>query len=242
MHNGIIPESPWIVLQNSLIRIYLNWFFNWQTNIRLSDARQSFNFQRKYRPLEENSGDNQSARRYCIVQCEFQYDFIPRFSWSETHQHCRHKFDLRSSTVRRRGTSDAIVECAIWLADAAVLWCRLQSQHGVIHRPAGTRLSEGTKDAEGGGGRPSDVPSEIAYAAIGGEVATLPTVLGHHRDHRRHLEHHLEEGKHRWGSSRHACAPCATFAPLAREAASRRNAWGTRTEVRSRTRFRDGLR
>ncbi|EZA48705.1 hypothetical protein X777_12863 [Ooceraea biroi] len=41
------------------------------------------------------------------------------------------------------------------------------------HRPAGTGLSEGTKDAEGGGGRAPDVPSEIVHAAIGGEVATL---------------------------------------------------------------------
>lgn len=238
MHNGIIPESPWIVPQNSLIRIYLNWFFNDKS---ASDypTRDSPSIPNVNTVLSRRIAETINQRDDTVsLQCEFQYDFIPRFSWSETHQHCRHKFDLRSSTR----TSDAIVECAIWLAGAAVLWCRLQPQHGVIHRPAGTWLSEGTKDAEGGGGRPSDVPSEIAYAAIGGEVTILPTVLGHHRDHRRHLEHHLEEGKHRWGSSRHACAPCATFAPLAREAASRRNAWGTRTEVRSRTRFRDGLR
>jgi len=122
-------------------------------------------------------------------------------------------------------------------AGAAVLWCRLQPQHGVVHRPAGTRFSEGTKDAEGGGGRPPDVPSEIAYAAIGGEVATLPTVLGHHRDHRRHLEHHLEEGDHRWGSLGTPAPRARRFAPLARG-----EAWGTRTELRSRTRFRNGSR
>lgn len=107
-------------------------------------------------------------------------------------------------------------------------------------RSAPASRKPGSLGGHGGRGRwrwsPTvDAPSEIAYAATGGEAATLPTsVLDHHRDRRRHLEHHLEEGNRRWGSL------SARLRPVVRGA--RWSAWGTRTDLRSRARFRDGLR
>jgi len=77
---------------------------------------------------------------------------------------------------------------------------------------------------EGGGGRAPDVSSEIAYAAIEGEVATLPTVLGHHRDRRRRrLRHHLERGDRPVGESRRTPAPRARNPHPLRSL----RAWGT---------------
>lgn len=90
--------------------------------------------------------------------------------------------------------------------------------------------------------RASDVSSKIAYAAIEGEVATLPTVLGHHRDRRRRrLEHHLERGGSSGGGVSARLRPVrATYVPL------RSLVRGERIFEEcirgSRARFRDGLR
>lgn len=218
MHNGIIPES----LRESSRKTH--WYtnlpkliFSRQISIRFSDARQSSNSQRKYCPLEKN-GD-QSARRYCIVQYEFQrlYPEISlRRNSSTLKTQIRFAILDRSWTRnerRDREMCDLISRCRGTMVPASASARR--------NTPASrsSALSEGTKDAEGGGGCPPDVPSEIAYAAIGGEVATLPTVLGHRRDRRRrHLEHHLEEGNHRWGSFtarlrpvRDVCPPCSRW-------------------------------
>ncbi|TGZ58049.1 hypothetical protein DBV15_10893 [Temnothorax longispinosus] len=124
------------------------------------------------------------------------------------------------------------------MVGAAVLWCRHQPQ----------RTPEASRNPAHGGheGR-----------AEGGEVVVARNRVrsyrrrGCHPTHRtrppprpppprrRHLEHHLEEGNHRWGSRRHACAPRArdVLCPPCLLAA-RRNTWGTHTELRSRARFR----
>jgi len=133
----------------------------------------------------------------------------------------------RSSTrnVRRdRGMCDLISRCRGTMVPASA---SARRSTPASRDPA---LSEGTKDAEGGGGRPPDVPSEIAYAAIREEVATLPAVLGHHRDRRRYLEHHLEEGNRRWGSLSARLRPVSDVCPPCTRSGDEVEVDGTRGE------------
>lgn len=127
--------------------------------------------------------------------------------------------------------------------------------------PAGTGLAEGTEDAEGGGGRASapDVPSEIVHAAIGGEVATLPSsttteiaaaatstvapnITSGEREKEEKRGRQIKKKERERGGGRLSVGSLGTPAPRSQLVSPREVARKTHTEIPPRTRFRDGLR
>lgn len=180
-----------------------------------------------------NSGRLKRTAMATIDRCSMWKSYIRKKKFP--HQHCKHRF---SSTKNERRDRE--------------MCCLISRWHDTMEPASASAWPVGTGRMLGGHEgrrrkvkvvRAPDVSSEIAYAAIEGEVATLPTVLGHHRDRRRRrLEHHLEGGDHPSGGgvSARLRPLSATYVPL------RSLVRGERIfEVcirGSRARFRDGLR
>lgn len=132
MHNNITQKSPNVFSRETESQILLKLIFQWQTRARLSDAF----FQCAFLLIAWREAMTTVNRR---GRCLTRGSYIRKRSFLE-------KISTDSLTLRRRGSSDAIVGCTIWLAGATVLWSRLRLRPDVSAPARSNRALGGHED------------------------------------------------------------------------------------------------